>query len=402
MFELIHRQSSLFFVSYIINSMNNWTFKFIAPLALYVETQSLQMMTVCYGLLFTPNIIAPPLINLIDGKLAKKTCLLILNTFGLSICVFAFLHFKNGSSGTVFLIIILMLSTVLTLFQTLIHSLIKDVFTDNNKIEIAGRRIAFVDSLFPAVGPLIGANLLRLFNYSHAFLLIGVAYFLSFLLVNLLQVNEKRTVSNGGFLARSAKGFKLIRHSPFINFLLTRFFLSNIALHGFQSVLTFYLIDKFHLADIKLGFFFAISALGLLIGLKIGRFIYAHNVNKWYVISVTGIIGACNLIITPLTNCIFIVALAWSIVMLLSAINLIIFYTERQINFQRDDTASVIAASYVIIYSAIPLGSVVSFMLSQYCNASETLFIFGIYMLVIGFYFLYTSIRNQRVLKQEK
>ncbi|CAG8998277.1 MAG: hypothetical protein CENE_00219 [Candidatus Celerinatantimonas neptuna] len=244
--------------------------------------------------------------------------------------------------------------------------------------------------------------MLSAFNYSHVFLIIAIVYALSFLLINILQIDEQNSEMKDSFIVKTTKGFKLIKNASFINFLLTRFFLSNISLHGFQSVLTFYLIDKFHLADIKVGFFFAISALGLLVGVRIGRFIYAQDINKWYVISATGIICAVSMIIIPLTSNIVIASLAWCVVMLLSSINLIVFYTERQTNFHQNDTTSVIAASYVIIYSAIPLGSAVSFFLSKYFNVSETMFILGAYMLLIGFYFLYVSIQNQKTLKIEK
>ncbi|NKI75517.1 MFS transporter [Dickeya sp. CFBP 2040] len=166
-------------------------------------------------------------------------------------------------------------------------------------------------------------------------------------------------------------------------------------------MLTFYLIDKFNLVDIKVGVFFAVSAIGLIVGVRLGRLIYSHNINKWYVISVTGIVCAICLIIIPLAGNIFIANLAWCIVMLLSSINLIVFYTERQTNFQQSDTTSVIAASYVIIYSAIPLGSAVAFFLSRYVNASETMLILGICLLFIGLYFLYLSIKNQKLLREQ-
>jgi MFS family permease len=382
--------------------MNNWAFKFIVPLALYAETKSLQMMTISYGLLFTPNIIAPPLINLIDGKLAKKTSLLVLNLIGFSLCIFGFFYFNHSFNYAIFFISVFFLSTVLILFQTLIHSIMKDIVSDKENIESMSRRIAFIDSLFPAIGPLIGAVLLSSFSYGNVFLIISVVYAISMSIIYLINIDESENEITASFYIRTTNGFKLIKESPFINFLLKRFFLSNIALHGFQSVLTFYLIDKLHLVDLQVGFFFAFSAVGLLIGVKLGRVIYFYDFNKWYVISITGVICAFCLIITPLTTNIYIASFAWCIVMLLSSINLMVFYTERQTNFQQSDTASVIAASYVIIYSAIPLGSVVSFFLSRYFNASESMLILGIYLLFIGFYFFYLSIKKQKSLTKDE
>ncbi|MGM3192627.1 MFS transporter [Dickeya dadantii subsp. dieffenbachiae] len=402
MFKLIPEQSSFFLVTYVLNAMNNWAFKFIAPLALYAETQSLQMMTVSYGLLFTPNIISPPIINLIDGKLKRKSGLLGLNMMGGGLCVFGFFYFKQGFNIAAFLIMIFLLSTTLTLFQTLIHSTMKNMLSEKIAIENMSRRLAFFDSLFPAMGPLIGATLLSVFSYSTVFLIIAVVYGTSMMNLGMVQINEEDVSRvKGSFINRTTRGFSLIRTSPFVNFLMKRFFLSNIALHGFQSVLTFYLIDRFNLSALNVGFFFAASALGLMVGSRLGRLIYAHEINKWYVIASTGIVCALCLIITPLMSNVIIPCLAWCVVMLLSSINLIVFYTERQVNFRQADTASVIAASYVIIYSAIPLGSALSFILARYFNAGETLLILGGYLLLIGFYFLYLAFRKQKVLMKE-
>lgn len=401
MLKLSKEQSSLFLVTYVLNAMNNWAFKFIAPLALYAETQSLQMMTVSYGLLFTPNIIAPPIINLIDGRMRKKAGLIGLNMMGGLLCVSGFFFFRHGFNITKFFIIIFSLSMILTLFQTLIHSAMKVVVSEKIAIENMSRRLAFFDSLFPALGPLVGAVLLSAFSYSAVFLVIAGVYGLSMMNLCIIRINEDASEVKGSFVERTTRGFVLIKRSPFINFLLKRFFLSNIALHGFQSVLTFYLIDHFHLSDLSVGFFFAASALGLMIGSRLGRLIYTYEINKWYVIAGTGLVCALCLIITPLTNNIVVPCLAWCVVMLLSAINLIVFYTERQVNFRQSETASVIAASYVIIYSAIPLGSAVSFFLSRHFNAGETLLILGGYLLLIGFYFLYVSLKKQKVLIKE-
>ncbi|MEI7186918.1 MFS transporter [Dickeya dianthicola] len=401
MFKLISEQSSFFLVTYVLNAMNNWAFKFIAPLVLYAETQSLQMMTVSYGLLFTPNIIAPPIINLIDGKLKKKIGLLGLNVMGGGLCVFGFFYFKQGFNVAAFFIMTFLLSTILTLFQTFIHSVMKDVLSEKIAIENMSRRLAFFDSLFPAMGPLIGAAFLSTFSYSAIFLIIAAVYGISMMSLGVMKISEDVSRVKGSFINRTARGFSLIKSSPFVNFLMKRFFLSNIALHGFQSVLTFYLIDSFNLSVLNVGFFFATSALGLVIGNRLGRVIYAHEINKWYVIASTGIVCALCLIITPLTSNVIIPCLAWCIVMLLSSINLIVFYTERQVNFRQAETASVIVASYVIIYSAIPLGSAVSYILARYFNAGETLLILGGYLLLIGFYFLYLAFRKQKMLMKE-
>ena len=91
---------------YVLNAMNNWAFKFIAPLALYAETQSLQLMTVSYGLLFTPNIIAPPIINIIDRRLSKKIGLLMLNMAGGALCILGFFFFRYRFNVITFYIMI--------------------------------------------------------------------------------------------------------------------------------------------------------------------------------------------------------------------------------------------------------------------------------------------------------
>ena len=286
---------------------------------------------------------------------------------------------------------------IMTLFQTLIHSILKEVAVEKFSIEKMSRKLAFFDSLFPALGPLIGAALLSAFSYSIVFLIIAIMYCVSMTGISVMKINQDTIESKDGFIDRTTRGFSLIKRSPFVNFLLKRFFLSNIALHGFQSVLTFYLIDRFHLSDLAVGFFFAASALGLIFGGKLGRLIYTYEINKWYLIAGTGLVCALCLIITPLSNSLMISCLAWCIVMLLSAINLIIFYTERQVNFQQADTTSVIAASYVIIYSAIPLGSAVSFFLTRYFSANETLLILGGYLLVLSFYFIYLAFKKQKV-----
>ncbi|NKI75518.1 MFS transporter [Dickeya sp. CFBP 2040] len=224
MSKLIHSQSSLFFFSYIINAMNNWAFKFIAPLALYAETQSLQMMTVSYGLLFTPNVISPPLVNFIDGKLARKTSLLILNFLGFALCIFGLSYFRYGFDSAVFLIVVFAFCTVLTLFQTLIHGVMKDVIHDKETIESTSRRVAFVDSLFPAIGPLIGSAMLSTFNYSHIFFIIGMVYCLSFILICILRISEQEKEIKESVIAKTTNGFKLIIKIHSLIFCLLDFF----------------------------------------------------------------------------------------------------------------------------------------------------------------------------------
>jgi len=392
MYKLKKQILFLFVISYVINAMNSWVFKFIVPLVLYAETQSLQMMTTSYGLLFTPNIISPLLANIVEKGKGKKRSLLVLNTLGFLLCLSGFILFRNDFNNTIFLAFVFSLSCIMTLFQTIIHSIIKNVFHDNIAIEQTSQKIAFIDSLFPAIGPLIGALILNNSDYNYSFLIIGMTYPFSFTMIYLLRIEDQKTAIKEKFISKCAKGFKLIKNEPFISFLMSRFFLSNIALHGFQSVLTFYLIDKFHLTDIGLGFFFAVAAIGLTIGLKLGKYIYKNKTNKWYVISVSGIICSLCLIVMPLTDSIIVADLAWIVVMTLSSINLTVFYTERQTHFQQNDSTSVIAASYVIIYSAIPLGTFVSFIFSQHFNANETMLIFGAYLLFIGMYFLFLSI----------
>ncbi|PQQ38166.1 hypothetical protein C6H68_08970 [Photorhabdus luminescens] len=82
--------------------------------------------------------------------------------------------------------------------------------------------------------------------------------------------------------------------------------------------------------------------------------------------------------------------------MLLSAINLIVFYTERQSNYHQDEVVSVISASYMIIYSAIPFGSAVSYILSRYMQSNDAMIILGAYLLIISIYFLYEALKSSK------
>ncbi|WP_445493404.1 MFS transporter [Photorhabdus sp. SF281] len=397
MFKLKSSQSLYFLVSYILNSMNNWVFKFIAPLVLYSETKSLQMMTISYGLLFTPNIIAPPVANLLENRLAKKASLLILNLIGLLLCLFSYTYFEINFSNLVFFMVVFLLSSILILYQTIIHSTLKEILPHKEDMEEMSRKIAFVDSLFPAIGPIIGATILSYLGYSNVFLIIGVIYVISMFILTKINIELRVKTTGEHFILKTIKGFKLIKDNLFVNYLLRRFFFSNIALHGFQSILTYFLIERFNLTDIQLGLFFAMSTVGLIIGVRIGRIIYKNNVNKWHLISITGIICALCLICIPIANNIYISSIAWSVVMLLSAINLIVFYTERQTNYHQDEVVSVISASYMIIYSAIPFGSTVSYILSRYMQSNDAMITLGTYLLLVSIYFLYEALRSTKV-----
>ncbi|ERT12178.1 MFS transporter [Photorhabdus temperata] len=397
MFKLKSSQSLYFLISYILNSMNNWVFKFIAPLVLYSETKSLQMMTISYGLLFTPNIIAPPVANLLENRLAKKASLLILNLIGLFLCLFSYTYFEINFNNLVFFMVVFLLSSILILYQTIIHSTLKEILPHKEDMEEMSRKIAFVDSLFPAIGPIIGATILSYLGYSNVFIIIGVIYVVSMFILTKINIGLRVKTTGEHFILKTIKGFKLIKDNLFVNYLLRRFFFSNIALHGFQSILTYFLIERFNLTDIQLGLFFAISTVGLIIGIRIGRIIYKNNVNKWRLISITGIICALCLICIPIANNIYIASIAWSVVMLLSAINLIVFYTERQTHYHQDEVVSVISASYMIIYSAIPFGSAVSYILSRYMQSNDAMITLGTYLLIVSIYFLYEALRSTKI-----
>ncbi|PQQ38165.1 hypothetical protein C6H68_08965 [Photorhabdus luminescens] len=157
--------------------------------------------------------------------LQKKASLLILNLVGLFLCLFSYTYFYINFSNFVFFLVVFLLSSALILYQTIIHSILKDIFPNKEDMEETSRKIAFIDSLFPAIGPIIGATILSYLGYNNVFLIISIVYVISIFILTKINIVLKIKTINEHFVLKTIKGFKLIKDNLFVNYLLRRFFL---------------------------------------------------------------------------------------------------------------------------------------------------------------------------------
>lgn len=377
----------LLMMAYFISSAGNWIFKFATPLYIFTATSSAQLMALAYAAQFLPVVLFSLFVGYVSERFDNKKLLLLMDFIGFVLCLALFSLWNDEMPSELYILYSFLIASITTSYHSFFHGAIPRAFTSKQIHSVSGG-IAFIDSFFPILGPMLGAVVASVISYKSALLLTGFGFLVSWFITLFIVFHDRELEKTGSLYKTIKNGFKIIIESRFLSFAILRFFMAGIGLNCFVSLFMFLLKTEYFLSDVDVGIVYAISFIGLLVGKRITSFIYNYRFDIELLLTCTGLVTALCIYLLSIRIGFVAVVVAWSVITMMSTINLIILYTERQKEVDKSNITNVVSISTMLILLSFPIGSFSASELIEFLNVFDVINISALYLLILSGIFL--------------
>ncbi len=369
-------------VSYIISSIGDWIFKFSIPLYMYHLTGRAIDIAIGYALTFLPFLFFSLPAGVLADRMQKRKVLYILDIVGVFLCLGLYLLMTYESQIILIYLFVFMLSSVNTVYHVVFQGSLPLLF-DAKDLPIVNSSISSSDSILSSLAPILGASIGVFFGYSYAILFNGMSFLISAILIILFVKFTSQQLGNKKILTMVKEGLVLSWQEKFVRFGAVLFFMGNLSLYLFFGIFVYYLKNNVKLGDMEVALIYALggamSVVGSFLAHKFVKIV--GTAQKFIAISV--LLSGLFIIPISIPN-IYVIAFSWVIISLLSSMNVVIYFTERQKRVSKDILSRVVAISRLVAYAAIPLGAVLGGYLVSKTSVAVVIIIAGIYRILVG------------------
>ncbi len=371
--------------AYCVSSAGDWIFKFSIPLYLYALKGSAQSIAIGYALTFLPFLIWSIPGGVLGDRINKKRLLIMLDFAAAGLCFMLYWVMSNSVNLTMIYLLIFLIASLGTVYHSTFQGSLPLVF-ERSELPGVNAKIMSVDSIFSTLGPIFGVSVALYLGYEYAILINAVSFLLSALSIAIVRF-APTIPTHAPIRAMIKEGLTETFNNDFVRFGATLFLFTNFALHLYLSIFIFYLKDTLAISDVQVGLVYAVAGLFSIFGSFAGKkLVQAPSAKPHHVISLSVILSGVATLPIALTDNWIIVTLFWSAICFLGAMNVVVFFTERQKRVPTEVLSRVVAISRLVAYASIPVGALCGGWLAGYFSVPWLIFSAGIYRIIVGFW----------------
>lgn len=348
-------KEGMILLAYVLRATGDWIFRFAVPLFLYARTQSAQGTALGYVLTFAPPVLFAIPAGLLADRYDKRTIIWMLDVAGLAFCLALAAALRGNLSLPVIYALIFLIATVGTFYHVAFHASVPLAISRDN----LGRANALVnaaDSIFGALGPIVGAAVIASLGYASAVHINAVSFLLAAATIFIFTRFRSQRVVGEPVVRMLKEGVDAIKGNTLLRFGVLLFLVNNFALFLYLGVFIYYVKHDVGLSDMAVGLLYSAGGVAAVAGSFVARRMDRAGHAPLYRIAIAAV--ALGLLTLPLASGKpLIIAAAWACVNFCNALIVVTYFTERQRLVPSEALGRVVSLTRMVAYAAIPIGA---------------------------------------------
>jgi predicted MFS family arabinose efflux permease len=382
-------KEEMILVAYVFRAAGDWIFRFAVPLFLYERTHSAIGTALGYVLTFAPPVVFAIPAGVLADRFDKRSIIWILDAIGLLLCLGLAIELRGNPSLFTIYALIVTVSTVGTFYHVAFQASVPLAISEAN-LARANALVNATDSVFGALGPLVGAAVVTTLGYAAAVYINAASFFLA--ATTILTFTRFRSPKVVGVPASTMvrSGIRAIKDNTLLRFGVLLFLVNNFALFLYLSVFIYYIKHDVGMSDLAVGLVYSAGGVAAVLGSYSAR--WAEN-GPWMPMTRIAVAAiALGLLTLPIAygSALAIVG-GWICVNFLNALIVVTYFTERQRLVPTDVLGRVVSLTRMVAYAAIPIGAGVGALASRFFSVPQLIMASGLLVTAFGLTFLLAS-----------
>jgi MFS family permease len=358
------RNYYLLLSGFFVSTIGDWFYQLALPLLIYELTRSAMSMAVTYGLAYAPFLLLLPLGGVLADRIDRRRFLIVGDLSSAAIVgVLSLLAFLYAGQGWLIWLIYPLafaLASVSPLYHPSFQSYLPEL-VDKDHLPHANSWMQSAENLVVVLGPLAGGIIIALLGPTFALLIdmfsfLGSALFIAFIRRRLQP--EQALSARSPLLEPLRQGFRYVWNSPVLTYGSFLFLGTNFALTLIQANLIFFLASTLHFDPVQIGLTFAFTGIGALGGALVApRLLKQFQPGR--ILTLTTLCAGLVTFLLFVTTNIFTISIPVALMMALSTINIVTWFTLRQRTVPGHILGRVIATTRLIAFISVPIAAVV-------------------------------------------
>jgi MFS family permease len=394
---------------FFISTIGDWFYQLALPLLVYDLTRSALSMAVTYGLAYAPFLLLLPFGGVIADRVDRRR-LLVFGDLSSAIIVglLTLLVLVYSHSGWIIWVIYPLafaLAAVSPLYHPAFQSYVPCLVEDQ-QLPQANSWMQSAENMVVVLGPLTGGLVIAFIGSTSALFIDMLSFFASAVFIAVIRINVKQEAlqppSSSSLLEPLKEGFRYVWGRPILRYGSFLFLGTNFASTLIQATFIFFLASILHFNPFQIGLTFAFTGVGALGGAIIAPWLLKRFSAGHILLSTTIGAGVTTALLFFAQN-VFTVGIPWAIVMALSTVNIVTWFTLRQQTVPSHLLGRVIATTRLIAFFSIPLAALVGgWLLATTQNMYLIIGIAALLRIVVGGLGFFTPLANKQVKMLEK
>lgn len=376
---------------FFISTIGDWFYQLALPLLIYDLTHSAMSMAVTYGLAYAPWLLFLPFGGVIADRVDRRR-LLVLGDLSSALIVGALVLLVLVYSQSGWLIwVIYPLAFALAAVSPLYHPAFQSYvpgLVENQHLPQANSWMQSAENIVVVLGPLIGGLLIASLGSTSALFVDMLSFFASALFIAVIRAKSKqdqRPASASPSVWEPLKeGFRYVWKRPVLRYGSFLFLATNFATTLIQATFIYFLVNFLRFSAFQIGLTFAFTGVGAFVGAVTAPWILKRFPAGHILLTTTMGAGVATAFLFFAHN-VFAVGIPWAIVLALSTVNIVTWFTLRQQTVPGYLLGRVIATTRLIAFFSIPFAAVVGgWLLASTQNMYLIIGIAALLRIVVG------------------
>lgn len=359
------RNYYLLLSGFFVSTIGDWFYQLALPLLIYQLTRSAMSMAVTYGLAYAPFLLLLPVGGVLADRIDRRRFLIVGDlSSAIIVGVLTLLAFLYAGQGWLVWLIYPMafaLASVSPLYHPSFQSYLPEL-VDETHLPHANSWMQSAENLVVVLGPLTGGIIIALLGPTFALLIdmlsfLGSALFILFIRLR-LQPRQEAVPARSPVMEPLRKGFAYVWSSPILTYGSFLFLGTNFAITLIQANLIFFLASTLHFDPVQIGITFAFTGIGAFGGALIAPRLLAQF-QPGRILTITTLCAGLVTFALFFTTTVFTIGIPIALMMALSTINIVTWFTLRQRTVPSHILGRVIATTRLIAFISIPIAALV-------------------------------------------
>lgn len=358
------RNYYLLLSGFFVSTIGDWFYQLALPLLIYELTRSAMSMAVTYGLAYAPFLLLLPLGGVLADRVDRRRFLILGDLSSAAIVglltLLAFIYARQEWLIWLIYPMAFALASVSPLYHPSFQSYLPEL-VDEQHLPHANSWMQSAENLVVVLGPLTGGIIIALLGPTIALFIdmlsfLGSALFITFIRLRLQPVKDHATSSP--LLEPLRQGFHYVWNSPILTYGSFLFLGTNFAITLIQANLIFFLASTLHFDPVQIGITFAFTGIGAFVGALIAPRLL-NQFQPGRILTVTTLCAGLVTFSLFITTNVFTLSIPIALMMALSTINIVTWFTLRQRTVPGHILGRVIATTRLIAFISIPIAAIV-------------------------------------------
>lgn len=373
-------------ISYLLTSVNDWGFAFIAPLLILNITNSPYYASIAIALEFLPFILITPIAGYLSDKYNRKNLLQASEIITFFFVIAMLLLISNSSNIYLIFLLVFLISASCAIHHPIFQAIIPNLVPDN-KILFFNSRINFIENTVSLITPIFIGIILIYVQAKFLLILFSIFYLMSFFIISTFKYNYCKHIENVDmtFFFSMKEAIQYIFKEKIIFRLLIIFLILNLGIKiiGSNMISIYHVFYK--MTDSEISFCFSIIGFGSIIG----SFFSSRIIEKYnyydVILFCSFLIGFFTCLLALNMSYLYITVIT-ALISSLTSVIVVAYFTLRQKLVPDFLLGRVIGITRTIAYFSIPSATLIGGFLIEKKYEFGIIVFFSSFFIFIGFF----------------